>query len=241
MNHEQYEDLAPLYALGALDGEDLSLFAAHLPGCDACRKLVREYGEASSAFPYTLASERPAPAVKEAILTAIRRTAAPPAPRFGMAWLAAAAALLLAVGMGYLLHRTEGRLERLARHRERDRAALEKVQAELAFQREAKVAWMKGTPGAPEALASVRWKGREVEFTAKGLPKLDAAKTYELWAIADGKPVRAGEYSVAPDGTLTARATLAFDIKPGTAFAVTVEASGGVDSPTMAAMVLAPG
>jgi len=38
MNHEEWLARAEFYALGALDGEELSLFEAHLaPGCASCK------------------------------------------------------------------------------------------------------------------------------------------------------------------------------------------------------------
>ena len=40
-NHEQFDELAAVYALGALDGPDLETFLAHLrAGCAECERLI---------------------------------------------------------------------------------------------------------------------------------------------------------------------------------------------------------
>ncbi|MGQ0794104.1 MAG: anti-sigma factor [Deltaproteobacteria bacterium] len=48
-NHERFTELVPLYALGALDGDDLRDLWAHLKnGCPACEKLLWECEEAAA-------------------------------------------------------------------------------------------------------------------------------------------------------------------------------------------------
>jgi len=49
VSHEEFLDLADSYALGALDGEDLSQFETHLSaGCAACRARIKEAGNVLS-------------------------------------------------------------------------------------------------------------------------------------------------------------------------------------------------
>src|SRR5207247_11230674 len=63
------------------------------------------------------------------------------------------------------------------------------------------------------------------------LPPAPAGRTYQLWAIAKGKPVSLGVFNTASDGRLTA----ALDVPPGLAFeltAVTEEPAGGSPQPT---------
>jgi len=46
-SHEPYGEMASAYALGALDGEDLAGFRAHLAeGCAHCARALAEYREA---------------------------------------------------------------------------------------------------------------------------------------------------------------------------------------------------
>lgn len=53
---------------------------------------------------------------------------------------------------------------------------------------------LKGTPDAPNAVASVYFnpKNSEVVITSLSMPVLPAGKQYQLWAIINGKPVDAG-------------------------------------------------
>jgi len=75
-------------------------------------------------------------------------------------------------------------------------------------------------PGSGEAL-----------FSASGLPALPSNRTYQLWFIAEGKPVSAGTFDVGPrgQGQLLVEAALP---DGGVVWAVTVEPAGGVPQPT---------
>ncbi|HZL71188.1 MAG TPA: anti-sigma factor [Planctomycetota bacterium] len=99
MSHQEFDELASLHALGALDGEDLARFTSHLAGCEECRRAVAEHEKAAEALALSLAPVRPSPAVKEGLLDRVRpRRASSP---FG--WkISAAACLLAAVALGIL-------------------------------------------------------------------------------------------------------------------------------------------
>jgi hypothetical protein len=57
MSHEKLSELCSIYALGALDGEELREFEAHLKtGCLLCGQQIQEYGE-SGFNPGTLPCE----------------------------------------------------------------------------------------------------------------------------------------------------------------------------------------
>jgi anti-sigma-K factor RskA len=74
---------------------------------------------------------------------------------------------------------------------------------------------------------------RKAVFVAANLPQLAADKTYELWFIADGKPVAAGTFGVdssGRSGTLEVNGVAPLDRIQ--AWAVTVEPRGGVPQPT---------
>src|SRR5262249_62152615 len=45
MSHDPVEPLAAVYAVGALDGDDLTQFEAHLPTCAACQASIRDAHE----------------------------------------------------------------------------------------------------------------------------------------------------------------------------------------------------
>jgi anti-sigma-K factor RskA len=96
---------------------------------------------------------------------------------------------------------------------------------------------MKGTPNAPQSLATVYWndKTSEVFLSAQNMKQLAAENQYQLWAIIDGKPVDAGVFDMDAGGLLKMK-----DIQKGAAmFAVTVEPRGGKSSPTLETMQVA--
>src|SRR5262245_47284947 len=69
MSHEKLSELCSIYALGALDGEELREFEAHLEtGCPLCGQQIREYGETVAAIPEALANVRPSADLKDRLM-----------------------------------------------------------------------------------------------------------------------------------------------------------------------------
>ena len=65
MDHENWLDLADIYAAGALDGDELGRFEAHLSaGCLQCQARIRETGEMLAGLSVSLESITPAESVK---------------------------------------------------------------------------------------------------------------------------------------------------------------------------------
>jgi len=55
VSHEELLDLADVYALGALDGEELAQFQAHLSaGCAECQTRVKDAGDALAMVPQAI-------------------------------------------------------------------------------------------------------------------------------------------------------------------------------------------
>ncbi len=95
---------------------------------------------------------------------------------------------------------------------------------------------MKGTPGEPNALASVYWNAstEEVFLSIQNLKEISKDHQFQLWAIVDGKPVDAGVFDIGYSGLLKMK-----NIKGATtAFAVTIEPYGGKESPTLETMLV---
>jgi anti-sigma-K factor RskA len=92
---------------------------------------------------------------------------------------------------------------------------------------------MKGTPGAPDAMAYVYWnsKSQEVFLDIQNLKALAQENQYQLWAIIDGKPVDAGVFDAGAPGLIKMK-----NLAGAVAFAVTVEPRGGKAAPTMETM-----
>ena len=173
----EHEELLALYALDALEGEDLARLEAHLDtGCAQCRReLARRRGEVA-ALADAVPGEAPPPGAREALLARIEREAprpperaralafpaAPPSPpsppsRVRLGWLGLAAALLIAaLAWGLASQRAlHGEIERLeARNRslqtalDRGAAELDAMRTRLASTRSA----LRAAAAAPEAV-----------------------------------------------------------------------------------------
>ena len=96
---------------------------------------------------------------------------------------------------------------------------------------------MKGTPNAPQALASVYWNEstQEVYLNIQNLKQLAQENQYQLWAIIDGKPVSAGVF----DSNFAGLRKMENIATGAATFAVTIEPRGGKDSPTLETMQVA--
>src|SRR2546425_651312 len=98
MNHEPFDTLAAAYALGALDGEELVEFEAHLAQeCARCAVTLRESYEALAALARSAPPAVPPPEVKQALLSRIAAVAPTASPRRergrgSLPWVAGAAA-----------------------------------------------------------------------------------------------------------------------------------------------------
>lgn len=90
-----------------------------------------------------------------------------------------------------------------------------------------------GLPPSPDARGRVIWNKRAGGLlVALDLPPVPAGKTYELWAIAEGKPRPAGLFGVDERGTGTVAVPPIEDVAAVDVFAVTLEPEGGVPQPT---------
>ncbi|WP_407500688.1 anti-sigma factor [Elizabethkingia anophelis] len=97
---------------------------------------------------------------------------------------------------------------------------------------------LKGVEKHPEAKATVFWdqKTKEVYLNAESLPKAPKGMQYQLWAIADGKPVNAGMYTEEKDSKVALS-----KIPKAQAFAITLEKENGSEVPTMENMFVMGG
>lgn len=99
---------------------------------------------------------------------------------------------------------------------------------------------LKGTPNAPASALTVAWSPKRkkvmVDLSNAKLPDADKAHQYQLWAIANGKPVDLGVFDkTTPDST---DMKVMKSIASAQAFAVTIEPRGGSVNPTMNQMVV---
>jgi anti-sigma-K factor RskA len=219
--------------VGALDGEERAAFETHLAGCALCRAEVASYREVAARLAAAAPDVSPPPAQRRRVLAVARR----PLP---VAWLAAAAALVLALGAAYGYWRE--RSDRLALEQ-----AVRLVQDSLAARDSLLNAVLAPNVGTANLAATGKppsarlfWNParRVVVIAVFDLPPAPAGRTYQLWGIASGKaPVSLGVFNPAPNGRLTAAMTvpaeLVFQVT-----AVTEEPTGGSPQPTQTPFLL---
>lgn len=257
MTHEELA-LAPAYALGALDDDERAAFEAHLATCDACAAEVRAHAEVAALLPYALVDEAPPASLRARVLAAAvtapgivaahpepspgrvvtlvpeRRDRRPGGARAWPGWLAAAAALLLAAGLGLRLgdERRARQLAEGALAAERATVAQRDALIASVLAPEVRTARLTSTGQGPDV--RLVWNQREgvVVLTAQALAPAPAGRTYQLWGIATGgQPQSLGLFDA--DSTGHARAVLrvpadaAMDVA-----AITVEPAGGSPGPT---------
>jgi anti-sigma-K factor RskA len=114
MNHEAWLAQADIYALGALDGAELTAFEAHLAaGCPECERHIVTTREALTLLPHALELVTPPPTAKTQLLTRIAaETVSPPAVtrlprrRWWRTGVGALAVAGLLVGLSVKLYQT---------------------------------------------------------------------------------------------------------------------------------------
>jgi hypothetical protein len=256
MSEDRFLELAPLAALGILDGEDRSAFESHVASCVLCRAEVLVHESVAALIPLALTPVAPARRLRERIVSGEKVSAA---PRHWPTLLAAAASVALAVGL--LVLRGQRDTARAEAQRARvlaeaaqaearaSAAALDAVQHDLgeavAFRalvqrRQSRITALAGLPAAPRAVARVIWDPttREAVLVASGLDPAPAGKAYQAWVIASGAPVAAGVFRPDAEGRAVLRLPAVDETSRAKTFAVTLEPEAGVPAPT-GPMVLA--
>ncbi len=213
----EFEQVAGLYALGALEGDELEQFEAHLATCEQCRLMVRLDLETLAGVSLAAPAMDPSPDFKERLMRRATQElaahAAPPAAvppatpkrrsnvvpfRRRPVWLSALAAVFV-VGIV-----TAG---------------------VFAYENQPVATYALTGSGAGSARVVVRRSGA-AELDMNGVPNPEPGFVYEAWIIPPGKPpVAAG---VTDSGG--ARLPLPSDLR-GSTVAITRE-RGRVDAPT---------
>jgi anti-sigma-K factor RskA len=248
MNHEEIRDLAALYALGGLDGEDRARFEALLRSGDSDARAALADFESTLVDLAAQSVEVPPPSVKTALMARIAAEAheEPPSrvvplrPRRALwpaVWAAVMAAGIAAIAVGLSVSaRYEKRLETLTRETAALKADINREQQIIAMLRDpaTEIVALSGLEPAPSAKARMMWNEQSGGLlVAAGLPPTPAGKTYQLWAIV-GKnpPVPAGIFTVDAKGTGSLRVSPLSGIRRVDVFAVTLEPAGGLPAPS---------
>ena len=262
MDEAKFTEGAALYAIGALDGEELRMFENDLrTASDDERRELRELAEVSALLPLALPQPRVPARLKDRLMARVNEEReaeeARPTPakvldftprreRFSFfnwfSWQPAltAATLLLALTSGLLLWQNSQVV------RERDQLAqqvAELSQMNVATQKQldelvtqtTKFVSLSGKE-APNANAKVFWDTTRNEWVVYifNLPAAPADKDYQLWYITnDQQKVSAKVFGTDAKGRTELRITLPQNVAPRiAATAVTLEPKGGSPQPT---------
>lgn len=236
MNHDSWLELADDYALGLLAAAERTRFEDHLGSpCPACRARVLETEEALSAFPLSLSADAPPPGVKRRLM----RSIAPGIVVGPAAWTGALSAALAAclVFVTVQLRQVQDTLVRSeARASQLQRLVDEKdAKLRLVTDPSARIVPLSDPEGGPSSNRGMFLWSPETRaglLVSNCLPQAPIDKVYQIWVLAEGRPVSAGIFVVDQKGCAAIRLV---GLPDGPAFdkvAVTLEPSGGVVSPT---------
>ncbi len=224
--------LAGAYALDALPEDERRFFEAHLDVCDACRSEVAELQATAAKF--AAASPEPAPpSLRDRVLAEIDTVRQEPPPpqvveRPGL-WErargaligAAAAALIVIVGLTAVVARMNTRIDRLEA---RNAEVYEILAAE-----DARMVAAAGQGGVRARFIISQAEDRAM-MIAQGLPPLGGERVYQLWFIDDSGAQPAGLFRPRGDGR--ALHVLAGNVPDDAKIGITVEPAGGSLQPT---------
>ena len=232
--HDELKALAAGYVLGSLDSAERRAFEAHLPGCAECTAEVASLQPVMSALASTIPQVTPRTEMRRRIVGAVRGSGSlhdvrVVAPRVAaLSWLAMAAAIVIAIGVGVYAVRLQREVVNL-------QARFDQAQATTAVLAAPDLARidLQGQPTAPDARARALWsRSRGLVFTAANLPPAPAGKNYQVWVVTAQAPISAGLLMPDAMGGGTQYYMTAPDIATPVAVAVTLEPAGGVPAPT---------
>jgi anti-sigma-K factor RskA len=275
VTHEELREHLEAWAIGALRAPEVQEVERHLLTCQACSEVARGLSLVPLALEAHHPVETPSPFVRTRLLSTIQgatavQTASPSASaeaaagtsalgeaagaRTGgagiAAWLAVAAALVLAAFLGWDGVRLRGRIAELTTELAQARAAVAATESRMAMlQRSADrnqsalavltapdVARidLAGQPDAPQASGRAYWsRARGMVFSAAALPPPPSGRTYQVWVVTSAPaPISAGLIEPDSGGHVSAVFATPPDIPQPIAVAVTLEPAGGVPAPT---------
>jgi anti-sigma-K factor RskA len=275
VTHEELREHLEAWAIGALRVPEAQEVERHLLTCQACSEIA----SGLSLVPLALQAHRPvdtpSPFARTRLLSTIQAAATPGTPGSTAlegtadkqrslsavgsakakgagvaAWLAMAAALVLAAFLGWDGVRLRGRIAELTSELAQARAAVAATESRMAMlQRSADrnqsalavltapdVARidLAGQPDAPQASGRAYWsRARGMVFSAAALPPPPSGRTYQVWVVTSAPaPISAGLIEPDSGGHVSAVFATPPDIPQPIAVAVTLEPAGGVPAPT---------
>ncbi len=244
MNCPELQDHYEMYALGLADEPEHGEIRAHLDrGCEVCMSEMKRARELAALLSGAAAPAAPSPKLRRRILASVgveQRA-------FGWAPLLAGSTIMCLAAAIYFGGREWDFSRQVVRLTEQSRAQI----IELTRLNEA-FALMNGADTTVTSFGEKKPVPKGKLFynpsmgallIASNLPQAPAGKAYELWLIPKAKgasPVRSDMFQSQSDGTVMHLIRGPIDANTTAALAVTMEVEGGVDSPTLPILIVAP-
>jgi|DewCreStandDraft_1066081.scaffolds.fasta_scaffold03620_5 anti-sigma-K factor RskA len=242
MHPAEYDELIPLYAIGALEPAEAEAARRHLETCPICQEALRDYQVVAEELLYQVPALEPPPALRAKLLARLQaQPASPPVDRPQVAsrsgwrrfWAgtivlprwAALGALLALVALGGLALSERARYAALADALEMGRilSAPDHMSVSLEAAQQAPeargVVYMQ--PGSSTALLVVY-----------RLATLPPDKAYQVWLIRDGQRDSGGLFRVRPDGHATVLIRAPRPLQSYQQIGITTEPATGSSGPT---------
>jgi anti-sigma-K factor RskA len=232
-DHDTWLERGEIYAIGALDGQELREFEAHLAsGCSICATSVRETRETLALLPRSLNTITPPPSAKTRILNQVTGQKVvvplPPRPpprtrRWPVITGTIAAGIVGAVLAGVLLNQ-----------RYEPRLAAYSAVVNLLQDPSTRVVALQGTGPTPAAAGRFLWnESGEGHILVTNLPAAPEGKMYAVWTIARRSPPRyVGAVKTDASGEGGLHIKVIRTDQPIETFAVTLEPAGTTTAPT---------
>jgi anti-sigma-K factor RskA len=244
MNCDELRDHYELYALGIAEDPELGEIRAHLDrNCPTCVPGVRSARELITLIGATAPAAEPPARLRKRVL-AIAGPQKASLWTWSPVWAAVAAgALIAAIFFNTRAQRASAELTQAGAELQRVQSESAAQSRELARLNEAfailnqpdakQVVFGGGAPQPPRGRVFLD-PTRGVLLLASNLPPAPAGKIYEMWVIPKGgKPVPAGLFQSAADGTALHVLAGPVDVAGTAAVAVTVELAAGAQVPNL--------
>lgn len=242
MIHNDYKEMIPVHALSALDAADERALAKHLAECEECRRELADWEATAASLALSAAPMEPSPQVREKLLTQVR------SENLGQSGSEKSVSNVIPFGRSQRnLWNTLGSLGSIAavvlfgallvsvfllwqQNRELRRA---NEFFQLLTAPGSRMAELSGTAEATGATAMIAYdrNGRAMLITS-GLPRAPEGKEYQLWFIVNNKPLPGKSFSTDSSGHTMMHDQVPEAARDSAVFAVTLEPTGGVVSPT---------
>lgn len=242
MHPAEYDELIPLYAIGALEPAEASAVRQHLETCPICQEALRDYQVVAEELLYQVPALEPPPALKAKLLARLRaqpavHPAAYPQLASRSGWRrfwegtivlprwAALGALVVLLVLGGVALSEQARYAALADALEMGRILSSPNHVTVSLE---------ATQQAPEARGVVYMQpgSSTALLVIYRLAALPPDKAYQVWLIHDGQRDSGGLFRVRSDGHATTLIRAPRPLQHYEQIGITAEPATGSPGPT---------